>query len=324
MNTAIIDAQALAWRINLVEKGLGSPEALLSTYHIERHATGKQLIDFDSEYSALFSGEVPKSKPEIANYTEDEKNAYFVEVQRRNAGFTTGAGVIYQDNALNYRDLSKLGLSSSGKAKLEAGVRLQPSWVTRWVNSMPVRIIHEIQFDAPGGFRIYVCAGDLKNNKSKLLNLSSHLQSSKSFLSRFQPLPNAHRRSKGAYNQIPAVLNTGLMNGYSTETNPFFHLLFIVKQNHYRFELDDVKDFGPLRAMIYADDVEAGGEKIGDQDGDESVGGLHKKWGVDDGGIVVCRPDGYVGAVFPLEKQGWNAIEKYFDGFLKSDSVSRL
>lgn len=49
--------------------------------------------------------------------------------------------------------------------------------------------------------------------------------------------------------------------------------------------------------MIYADDEEAGGDRIGDEDGDASVGGAHKKYGLEEGGIVVCRPDGY-GASF--------------------------
>ena len=76
MNTAIIDSQALAWRINLVEKGLADPDTLLGTYHDERWATGKQLIDFDSEYSALFSGEVPKNTPEVATMSEAEKREH--------------------------------------------------------------------------------------------------------------------------------------------------------------------------------------------------------------------------------------------------------
>ena len=320
MNTAVIDAQALAWRVNLVEKGLAHPDILLSTYHDERYATGKQLIDFDSEYSALFSSEIPKGHPELAKLSPAELKDHFILVQRRNAAFTTGAGVTYADNLLNHRDLSRLGFGKGYQVgKLEAGMRLQPAWATRWANSMPVRIIHEIQFDAPGGFRIYVCAGDLNKNKKNLLNLVQHLSKSDSFLHQYNANHKAGRLLKGHYNSTPHALNTGLINGYSHEVNPFFHLLLIIKQNRFRFELEEIADLGPLRAMVYADDVEAGGDKIGDQDGDESVGGLHKKWGLEEnGGIVVCRPDGYVGAVFPLHEgeKGFQAIEQYFGGFL--------
>lgn len=319
MNTAIIDAQALSWRINLVEKGLADPKALLPTYHLERHATGKQLIEFDAEYAALFSGEIPKSQPELANMTEEQRKEHFIEVQRRNAGFTTGAGVFYKDNILNYRNASQLGATLS-HTKLEAGVRLQPAWATRWISSMPVRIIHEIQFSAPGGFRLYVCAGDLQKNASKLQRLSSHLSSPSSFLQRYQPNARAHQLHMGPYHQKPDVLNSGLSKDYSTEVNPFFHLLLIVKTNRFNIELEDIANLGALRSMLYCDDVEAGGERVSDLDGDESVGGLHRKWGLQEGGVVVCRPDGYVGCVVGLEDV--DALEKYFKGFLQPNATA--
>lgn len=328
MNTAIIDSQALAWRLNLVEKGLANREILLGTYHEERHATGKQLIDFDAEYAALFSGEVPKNRPELANMSEQERQEYFIEVQRRNAAFTTGAGVTYADNVLNFRDPRALGLAGPATNKLEPGTRLTPGWVTRWVSSKPVRIIHEIQFDAPGGFRIYVLAGDLTRNRAMLRNLASHLASPRSFLHRFQAvMQKQNRLAKGAYNRLPDALNTGLMNGFSKEVNPFFHLLLIVKQNRFRMELEDVADLGPLRAMLYSDDCEVGGARVGEGDGDESVGGLHAKWGLSEGGVVICRPDGYVGLTVGLEEgsvQGWQAVERYFDGFLRENRAGSM
>jgi 2-polyprenyl-6-methoxyphenol hydroxylase-like FAD-dependent oxidoreductase len=319
MNTAIIDAQALSWRINLVEKGLGNAQALLSTYHLERHATGKQLIDFDEEYAALFSGEVPKSKPELAQLSEKDRKLYFIEVQRRNAGFTTGAGVYYKDNILNFSDASTLGASISS-TKLQAGARLQPSWVTRWISSTPVRIIHEIQFTAPGGFRIYVCAGNLQENASKLQRLATHLSSSDGFISKYQSTSRARRLCMGFYHQKPDVLNSGLVKEYSSEVNPFFHLLLIVKTNRFNLELEDIQHLGAMRSMLYCDDVEAGGEQLSEDDGDESVGGLHRKWGLPNGGIVVCRPDGYVGCVVGL--QDFDALERYFAGFLQSPADS--
>ena len=313
MNTAIIDAQALSWRINLVEKGLANPRVLLPTYHLERHATGKQLIEFDAEYAALFSGEIPKSQPELAKLSDDERKRHFVEVQRRNAGFTTGAGVFYKDNILNHRDATKLGASLSS-SKLEAGVRLQPAWATRWISSSPVRIIHEVQFSAPGGFRLYICAGQLQSNGVRLQRLAKHLASQSSFLNKYRPNARAHRLKMGPYHQKPDVLNSGLTSDYSTEVNSFFHLLLIVKGNRFNVELEDIKDLGAMRSMLYCDDVEMGGDRVGNEDGDESVGGLHRKWGLEQGGIVVCRPDGYVGCVVGLED--FDALETYFQGFL--------
>jgi hypothetical protein len=149
-----------------------------------------------------------------------------------------------------------------------------------------------------------------------LQRLAKHLSSARSFLNQYQPNTRAHQLKWGPYHQKPDVLNSGLTKAYSTEVNPFFHLLLIVKDNRFNVELEDFKDLGALRSMLYCDDVEAGGQRMSNQDGDESVGGLHRKWGLDQGGIVVCRPDGYVGCVVGLED--FAALETYFQGFLTS------
>lgn len=100
------------------------------------------------------------------------------------------------------------------------------------------------------------------------------------------------------------------------ELNPWFNILTVVRDSRFRFNIEDLKGLLGLNSMIYADDEEAGGERIGDegglchlfslfvwidgplygrwnQDGDANVGGAHRKYGLEDGGIVVCRPDGY-------------------------------
>lgn len=100
------------------------------------------------------------------------------------------------------------------------------------------------------------------------------------------------------------------------EINPWFAILTIIRNNRFRFEIEDLADLPGLNSMIYADDEEAGGDRIGAEgtfqqlivgdtalvdddanvwslDGDASVGGVHRKYGLEDGGIVVCRPDGY-------------------------------
>jgi hypothetical protein len=46
---------------------------------------GKKLIDFDEEYAALFSGEIPKSQPHLATLTEEERVLHFANVQRQYA-----------------------------------------------------------------------------------------------------------------------------------------------------------------------------------------------------------------------------------------------
>jgi len=118
-------------------------------------------------------------------------------------------------------------------------------------------------------------------------------------------------------------MNTGIIG--CEELNPWFNILTIIRDSRFRFNIEDLKELPGLNSMIYADDDEAGGERIGNGDGESNVGGTHRKYGLEDGGIVVCRPDGYVGVVLPLEEQGWLALDKYFGNFLQpSLHISKL
>jgi hypothetical protein len=56
MNISMLDMFSLAWKINLVEKGIGKRETIMETYEQERRGIAQELMSFDAEYSKLFSG----------------------------------------------------------------------------------------------------------------------------------------------------------------------------------------------------------------------------------------------------------------------------
>ena len=115
---------------------------------------------------------------------------HFTTVQRRDAAFTTGAGVDYPEEVTIIPKKSSdahLGLKSIEELRLKAGRQVRLAWsvefcsstvgvshghiccfyyllfsVIRSVNTQPVQLIHEIQFDSPGGLRIYILMGDVK------------------------------------------------------------------------------------------------------------------------------------------------------------------
>lgn len=308
MNTSIIDAQCLAWKLCMVRNGLARPE-ILSTYNTERHAIGKQLVEFDAEYSALFSGEDPKVAKAHGGdgMSEEQRDDYFVRVQRRNADFTTGLGVFYGENLLNALTTKHLGYEQVSSCKLVPGRRLEPGLVTRFTNSEPCKILHEVKFDAPGGLRLYVLAGHREGDLGAgiLRDFALHLRSHHSFLQRFRG------RAPSSLEGLPEV------NPGAKLDNPYFAIMTIVPRSRFSFELADLAEVAPLNTFVYADDV----QQVGDH---RSTGGLHHKWGLHEGGIVVCRPDGYVGCVAPLTPEGWRGLEKYFDGFLVSTSNSKM
>ncbi|KAJ9098329.1 hypothetical protein QFC19_006453 [Naganishia cerealis] len=306
MNTALIDSHNLSFKLNLVLRGLAHPD-LLKTYNDERWKIGKQLIDFDEEYAALFSGEVPKSTPEVANMTKEEVKEHFIQVQRRNAGFTTGAGVNYHSSALVVmnEDLGQFDLKPINGLKLVAGQRLQPA-------TQPVRLLHEVQFDAPGSFRIYVLPGGVKESHVRLAALAKHLASADSFVNKYKAQLPKNRKI------LHAAQNTGL-TGHE-EINPFFTFLTIIKDSRYNFEIENYTPYRGVNVMLYADDQEASGKKTGEHFSESRVGGTYAKYGLSDGGIIVCRPDGYVGIVVPFEQAGFQALDKYFQGALHHSS----
>lgn len=86
------------------------------------------------------------------------------------------------------------------------------------------------------------------------------------------------------------------------------------------FQIEDLPyNVRVYRDNLYADDV------FDRRVGKESKAAVHNKWGVstETGGIVVVRPDGYVGAVVPLNEDGFEAINAYFAGFLSGSATTK-
>jgi Phenol hydroxylase, C-terminal dimerisation domain len=217
-----------------------------------------------------------------------------------------GLGVKYPENKLNWKSKT----SEMKGCRLVAGERLDAGWITRFINGEPVRVIHEIQFNSPGGFRLYVLTGSLSQNASKLHALAKGLLSPTSFMNRYRG------KLRTGLEGLPTLSPEA---SQKSAFNPFFVLLLIVKQNRFRFELADLDHLSPLNRYVYADDHQPGGDKIGDLEGDDTIGGLHRKWGLEDGGIVVARPDGYVGLVVSLSE--FLTLDEYFAGFLKETAM---
>lgn len=107
MNVSMMDSYNLAWKLAYAIHGLtpsGSsenPDPLLDTYHTERHTIAQQLIEFDRDFSSMFSGKIGSSEDGVGGLTHDQ----FLEVFSRGNGFTSGCGIEYPDNMTVMRDL---------------------------------------------------------------------------------------------------------------------------------------------------------------------------------------------------------------------------
>lgn len=156
MNISMLDMYTLAWKINLVEKGIGKRDVILPTYEQERRGVAQELLRFDAEYSRLFSGRSPKSDQLTADAGKATKSANavdstrFIEVFKRNAFFTSGCGAVYFSNAFNA--LPESEIVKSGKrgnafnpegCKLIVGQRLLPGKAVRCEDANQIRIQQE-------------------------------------------------------------------------------------------------------------------------------------------------------------------------------------
>ncbi|CAK5281204.1 unnamed protein product [Mycena citricolor] len=308
MNISMLDMYSLAWKLNLVMKGVGRPEILLPSYEHERRGIAQELLKFDGAYSRLFSGRAPDAS-QLSGGVDAEK---FIEMFKQNAFFTSGCGAIYGANALNALPDAELVVRSRyGRAfnpagvKIVAGQRLTPGRVTRVVDGNQVRLQQEVKMN--GAFRIHVFAGDLKHTLPSLNAFASFVNSPESFF-------NRHRAARALVSSI--VDSPADVQGASAAHvyNPFFTFLTVVGTHWYEWEAADLPD--PLRlyrSQLYGDALfdrrvpEAG-----------TNAPLHFKLGVslERGAVVVVRPDGYVGAVVELSKDGGLALNDYFAGFL--------
>ncbi|CRK24961.1 hypothetical protein BN1708_018129, partial [Verticillium longisporum] len=104
MNTAFLDAQNLAWKIHLVEAGFAHRN-LLATYETERKHVAEALLDFDNKYAKLFSQRpdaATEAQAASRNGQADAGDNDFIRAFKESCEFTSGYGVAYKSNALNW------------------------------------------------------------------------------------------------------------------------------------------------------------------------------------------------------------------------------
>jgi hypothetical protein len=292
MNYGMLDSHNLAWKLHLVESGLMRPE-LLHTYEEERRAVASRLIEFDATYAGLFSSQNPSQQ------TDDE----FVRIFKQNSLLTSGYGVQYPPNILtqigDVTDTSLPLLST-----LQPGRSFPPINVTRVIDACEIPLEREVPFN--GSFHVYVFAGELhQHQQSALADLAKQLSRRESVFSH--------------------VLNNSVEPNLSYESrhNPHSALYtFSIVFNAVRVSVEISalpQFFLPYRYHIYSDDARSR-KYIGGQ------GAAHAKLGFDpqEGGVVVVRPDGYVGCIVRLMEGRATAevLEKYFSSIVPASQTN--
>ncbi|KAI1780627.1 FAD binding domain-containing protein [Hypoxylon cercidicola] len=300
MNTAFLDALNLAWKIHAVEAGFAD-RTLLTTYESERKEVAETLLSFDNKYAKLFSQRPPAATEVQA--ASDQTSAQgedndFVRTFKEACEFTSGYGVAYKPNALNWSSdhPAQSPLIHPDGTKLLTGRIMINADVTRVVDANVVHLEQEVPLN--GSFRIYVFAGRPSATSKALKDLAFHLGDRKSFY--------------GSYLRpdISSVSHHETHNPHSL----FFTICTVFAAQRGQIEISrDVPDLlARYRDHVYADDR-------WDRRVPDAAAAAHAKMGLDQdrGGVVVVRPDGYVGVVTSLAEGSGTvaALNGYFGAF---------
>ena len=171
MNVSMADAWNLGWKLASVLRGRARPE-LLHTYSEERQAVAQELIDFDREFSRLFSAREPES------VDPDAFQQYFIAQGRFTAGVATRYGASMITAESEFQDLAE---------GFQIGTRFHSARVIRLADAKPLHLGHVHRAD--GAWRIYIFADrdDPASASSRVRALCRFLESDASPIKRFTP-----------------------------------------------------------------------------------------------------------------------------------------
>ncbi|CAG7921089.1 unnamed protein product [Penicillium olsonii] len=294
MNYGLLDSHNLAWKLHLVESSLTRPE-LLGTYEEERSAVASRLIEFDATYAGLFSSQ------NRSQQASDE----FVRIFKQNSLLTSGYGVEYPPNALTQIDIEAAAspLSLSG---LKPGRSFPPVNVVRVIDACEIPLEREMRFN--GSFHIYIFTGNQAHSEQKALaDLAEKISHRASVFSR---VTNAFR---------------DVNLSYDSRHNPHSSLYtFSIVFHSVRTSVDISTlppFFQPYRYHVYSDDARSRKSYAG------GLGAAHAKLGfaLGGGGVILVRPDGYVGCIAKFMEGGATAevLDRYFSGIVPASLADK-
>lgn len=303
MNTAFLDAQNLAWKIHHVEAGFAN-RSLLETYEPERKLVAENLLNFDAKYAALFSqrppaaNDVEAATSQATKKPSGEEENQFIKTFKESCEFTSGYGVAYDANVLNWSSShpAKSEIINPEGQKLRTGRILVNTNVTRVVDANVVHLEQEIPLN--GSYRIYVFAGNPSSTRQALKDFCQHSLKKGSYLTTY------------LRDDIERVSHHEIHNPHSHFYT--FCTIFAAKRSNIEISRDVPDLLARYRDHVYADD-------IWDQKVPDAEAAAHQKMGFkqEKGGVIVVRPDGYVGIVTALVAGSGtvDALNDYFSAF---------
>ena len=275
MNVSMADTWNLGWKLAGVLRGTTRPE-LLHTYSEERQKIAKQLIDFDREFSKMFSAHPTQSGDDIEGIDPEEFQQYFITQGR----FTAGVATKYAPSMITAEAMFQ-HLAEG----FPVGLRFHSAPVVRLADAKPVHLGHVARAD--GAWRVYVFADrdDPTRRNSHVRELCAYLESDASPIKRYTP--------KGADPDSVIDVRAVFQQGHRELAVDKMPSVLLPRKG--KFGLIDYE-------KMFCPDPKAG--DIFD------LRGLIRETGC----MVVVRPDQYIAHVLPLT--GYEALADFFAGIL--------
>ncbi|KAK1751459.1 putative monooxygenase [Echria macrotheca] len=161
MNVSLQDGHNIGWKLGMVLKGLADPAKLLPTYVSERERTAIELIEFDREFTRLFSS---KYRAEHGITPE-----YFAEQFVRAGRYTAGQAVRYGESVVTTPKKTK-----ELAGNVTVGMRFPSAQVVRFCDAKAMQLVKGMPGD--GQWFVVVFAGDLaRAEHTKRLRTASEM-----------------------------------------------------------------------------------------------------------------------------------------------------
>lgn len=276
MNVSMADTWNLGWKLGSVLRGRAKPE-LLHSYSEERQATAKELIEFDREFSRLFSARASKSRhAEVDGADPEQFEQYFIAQSRFTAGVATRYAQSLITAEATFQHLAE---------GYPVGMRFHSAPVVRLADAKPIHLGHVARAD--GAWRVYIFAdqNDPTGGHSRARELCAFLKSDASPIKRFTP----------ADADPDSVIDVRAIFQQSHRDLAVDRMPSVLLPRKGKFGLIDYE-------KMFCPDPKAG--DIFD------LRGVNRETGC----IVVVRPDQYVSHVLPLD--GHEALTNFFATFL--------
>jgi phenol 2-monooxygenase (NADPH) len=277
MNVSMQDTFNLGWKLAAVLQGKSSP-SLLHTYSAERQEIARQLIDFDREFSRMFSAPPKESGSAVGEGVDPAVfQSYFVAQGR----FTAGTATQYATSLIcaepTFQHLA---------TGYPVGMRFHSAPVVRLVDAKPTQLGHAAGAD--GAWRIYAFADspNPQDPASRIGALCRFLDSEVSPIRRFTP----SGADVDSVIDVRAIFQQGHRDLAVNAMPP------ALLPRKGRFGLVDYE-------KMFCPDLVAGNDIF-------DMRGVNREQGC----MVVVRPDQYTAHVLPLH--GFEALAEFFAGFM--------